>query len=64
MQSLEENFCNRIIECTGTQKKNFTYNTLLKYQDELRGEFNIKSSKDEFPEKSKLIEEVKKKLDI
>ena len=61
MQSLEENFCNKIIECTGTQKKNFTYNTLLKYQDELRGEFNIKSSKDEFPEKSKLIEEVKKK---
>ena len=61
MQSLEENFCNRIIECTGTENRNFTYNALLKYQDDLRGEFNIKSSKDEFPEKSKLIEEVKKK---
>lgn len=61
MQRLEENFCNEIIEYTSTQNKNFSFNFLSKYQDEIRREFNIKSSKEEFPEESKLIEEVKKK---
>ena len=61
MQSLDESFCNKIIDHANIKNHKFKFNNLLTIQDELRKEFNIQSRKEEFPENNILLSEIKKR---
>ena len=61
MQPLDKNFCDEIINKTKTNNKDFSFDNLLKYQKEIKREFNIKRDNDDFLKDSKLLQEVKKK---
>ena len=64
MQPLDKNFCDEIINKTKTNNKDFSFDNLLKYQNEIKREFNIKRDNDNFLKDSKLLQEVKKKLGL
>ena len=61
MQSLDESFCNKIIDHANIKNHKFKFNNLLTIQDEIRKEFNIQSRKEEFPENNILLSEIKKR---
>ena len=60
MQELEENFCNKLISIINTNNKNFKFDNLLKFQNNIKKEFNITSTNKEFNQDNNLINELKK----
>ena len=61
MQTLDKTFCDKIIKEANIKIKQFNFENLLKYQNEIKEEFNINSGSDKFLKESKLFDCINKK---